>query len=85
MLVLRWSQRAHYWFWVRPKGHIRAPKGHRALWKRPSENLAGSYMYLRADKYVYKVVNLFSDLHTLFFQSLCTILYLFVTLPISCI
>ena len=38
MLVLRWSQRAHCWFWGRPKGHIRAPKGHSALWKRPSEN-----------------------------------------------
>ena len=37
-LVLRWSQRAHCWFWGRPKGHIRAPKGHSALWKRPSEN-----------------------------------------------
>ena len=38
MLVLRWSQRAHYWFLGRPKGHIRGPKGHSALWKRPSEN-----------------------------------------------
>ena len=38
MLVLRWNQRAHYWFWGRPKGHIRGPKGHSALWKRPSEN-----------------------------------------------
>ena len=29
MLVLRWNQRAHYWFWGRPKGHIsRGPKGH---------------------------------------------------------
>ena len=27
MLVLRWNQRAHYWFLGRPKGHIRAPKG----------------------------------------------------------
>ena len=41
MLVLRWSQRAHYWFLGRPKGHIRGPKGHSALWKRPSENAAG--------------------------------------------
>ena len=24
----------------RPKGHIRGPKGHSALWKRPSENPA---------------------------------------------
>jgi len=24
MLVLRWNQRAHYWFLGRPKGHIRA-------------------------------------------------------------
>ena len=40
MLVLRWNQRAHYWIWGRPKGHIiiRNPKGHTALWKRPSEN-----------------------------------------------
>ena len=42
-LVLKicwWSQRAHYWFWGRPKGHIRGPKGHSALCKRPSENTA---------------------------------------------
>ena len=38
MLVLRWNQRAHYWFLGRPKGHIRAPKGYSALWKRPREN-----------------------------------------------
>ena len=38
MLVLRWNQRAHYWLLGRPKGHIRGPKGHSALWKRPSEN-----------------------------------------------
>ena len=38
MLVLRWNQRAHYWFLGRPKGHIRGPKGLSALWKRPSEN-----------------------------------------------
>ena len=38
MLVLRWNQRAHYWFLGRPKGHIRAPKGYSALWKRPGEN-----------------------------------------------
>ena len=44
MLVLRWSQRAHYWFLGRPKGHIRGPKGHSALWKRPSEN-AGIDVY----------------------------------------
>ena len=25
MLVLRWNQRAHYWFLGRPKGHIRGP------------------------------------------------------------
>ena len=31
MLGLRWNQRAHYWIWGRPKGHT-------ALWKRPSEN-----------------------------------------------
>ena len=31
MLVLRWNQRAHYWFW----GSL---KGHSALWKKPSEN-----------------------------------------------
>ena len=37
-LVLRWSQRAHCWFWGGAKGHIRGPKGHSALWKRPSEN-----------------------------------------------
>ena len=42
MLVLRWSQRAHYWFLGRPKGHIRGPKGHSALWKRPSENAAAA-------------------------------------------
>ena len=42
MLVLRWNQRAHYWFWGRPKGHIRGTKGHSALWKRPSENLGVS-------------------------------------------
>ena len=42
MLVLRWSQRAHYWFLGRPKGHIRGPKGHSALWKRPSENAGGN-------------------------------------------
>ena len=41
MLVLRWNQRAHYWFWGRPKGHIRGTKGHSALWKRPSENPGG--------------------------------------------
>ena len=40
MLVLRRRQRAHYWFLGRPKGHIRGPKGHSALWKRPSENAA---------------------------------------------
>ena len=40
MLVLRWSQRAHCFFCSRPKGHIRAPKGYIALWKRPSENPA---------------------------------------------
>ena len=40
MLVLRWNQRAYYWFLSRPKGHIRVPKGHSALWKRPSENPA---------------------------------------------
>ena len=29
MLVLRWNQRAHYWFWGRPKGHIsKGLKGH---------------------------------------------------------
>ena len=22
------SQRAHYWIWGRPKGHVRGPKGH---------------------------------------------------------
>ena len=27
MLVLRWNQRAHYWFLGRPKGHIRGTKG----------------------------------------------------------
>ena len=27
MLVLRWSQRAHCWFWGRPKGQLGAPKG----------------------------------------------------------
>ena len=45
MLVLRWSQRAYYWFWGRPKGHIRAPKGHHALWKRPSENLGSDVKF----------------------------------------
>jgi len=39
ILILRWSQRAHCFFCDRPKGHIRAPKGHSALWKRPGENL----------------------------------------------
>ena len=55
MLVLRWNQRAHYWFLGRPKGHIRGTKGHSALWKRPSEN-PGSilntytlYMYNRVN------------------------------------
>ena len=41
MLVLRWNQRARCFFCGRPKGPIRGPKGHSALWKRPSENLAG--------------------------------------------
>ena len=36
MLVLRWNQRAHYWFLGRPKGHS-------ALWKRPSKTL----LYMR--------------------------------------
>ena len=31
MLVLGWSQRAHCWFWGRPKGHS-------VFWKRPSKN-----------------------------------------------
>ena len=35
MLVLEWSQRAYL---GRPKGHIKAPKGYSALWKRPSKN-----------------------------------------------
>ena len=39
MLVLRWNQRAHCWFWGRPKGHIRGTKGHSALWKRPRKFL----------------------------------------------
>ena len=39
MFVLRWSQKVHYWFWVRPKGHIRGPKWHSALWKRPERTL----------------------------------------------
>ena len=30
VLVLRWSQRAHCWFWGRPKRHVRSPKGHGA-------------------------------------------------------
>ena len=37
--VLRWSQRAHCFFYDRHRRHIRAPKGHSAFWKRPSENL----------------------------------------------
>ena len=52
MLVLRWNQRAHYWFLGRPKGHIRGTKGHirgtkghSALWKRPSENPDHEIMY----------------------------------------
>ena len=28
MLVLGWSQKSQCWFWGRPKGHIRGPKGH---------------------------------------------------------
>ena len=48
MLVLRWNQRAHYWFLGRPKGHIRGPKGHSALWKRPSENPDVDTMVLTA-------------------------------------
>ena len=27
-----------FWFWASPKGHISSPKGHCALWYRPSEN-----------------------------------------------
>jgi len=38
MLVLRWNQRAHYWFCSKPKGHIMGPKEHSALWEKPSEN-----------------------------------------------
>ena len=29
-----------YWFWGGTKGHLGDPKGHSALWKRPSENTA---------------------------------------------
>jgi len=39
MLDLKWSQRAHCFFFGRPKGHIRTLKGHSALWNCPSENL----------------------------------------------
>ena len=38
LLVLGWIQRAHCWFWGRPKDQDRAQKGHSALWKRPSKN-----------------------------------------------
>ena len=39
-IVCLWlTQRAHCWFWGRPKGHIRGPKGHSALRYRPSENI----------------------------------------------
>ena len=32
-------------FEVEPKGHVRSPKGHSALWKRPSEYPAGGECY----------------------------------------
>ena len=37
--VLWLTQRAHCWFWGRPKGHIRGPKGHSALRYRPRRTL----------------------------------------------
>ena len=47
------SQRAHCLFGGRPKGHIRAPKGRSALWKRPSKSPA---LHLRMS--VYRVTSL---------------------------
>ena len=36
-----------FWFWASPKGHISSPKGHCALWYRPSENTGSMPLCMR--------------------------------------